>query len=144
MAWGLQQDHCYTQSVFQVILWQENVMEVHDWETLGEHNLNIITQWGKRKTVILLALKHSIIQKTWSIICMLNPTPSTGNTLCTPMHENKCVQHLRLICHYVSSVILRLMFLSQRFVRWVWPVHYPSLVATLCSMTATTWSGTSH
>ena len=45
-------------------------MEVHDWETLGEHNLNI-TQWGKRKTVILLALKHSIIQKTWSIICML-------------------------------------------------------------------------
>ena len=31
--------------------------------------MNIITHWGKHKTVILLALKHSIIEKTWSIIC---------------------------------------------------------------------------
>ena len=28
-----------------------------------------ITHWGKHKTVILLALKQSIIEKTWSIIC---------------------------------------------------------------------------
>ena len=41
---------------------------------IGEHNLSIIklgimTQWGKHKTVILLALKHNIIEKTWSIVC---------------------------------------------------------------------------
>ena len=44
-------------------------MLLHNWETLSEHNLSIMTHWGKHKTVILLALKHSIIQKTWSIIC---------------------------------------------------------------------------
>ena len=64
MALGLQQDHCYTQSMFQAILRQENVMKaivIAYWETLSEHNLSIMTQWGKHKTVILLALKHCII-----------------------------------------------------------------------------------
>ena len=31
--------------------------------------MNIMAHWGKHKTGILLALKHSIIEKTWSIIC---------------------------------------------------------------------------
>ena len=39
-------------------------MLLHNWETLSEHNLNIMTHWGKHKTVILLALKHTIIEKT--------------------------------------------------------------------------------
>ena len=51
----------------------EKQLRLHDWETLSEHNLSIMTQWGKHKTVILLALKHSIIEKTWSIIYQAYP-----------------------------------------------------------------------
>ena len=47
----------------------EKQLLLHDYETSSEHNLSRMTQWGKHKTVILLALKHSIIEKTWSIIC---------------------------------------------------------------------------
>ena len=45
MALGLQQDHCYTQSMFQAILQQENVMKeivIACWESLSGHNLSII------------------------------------------------------------------------------------------------------
>ena len=42
----------------------EKQVLLHDWKTLSEHNLSIMTQWEKHKTVILLALKHSIIEKT--------------------------------------------------------------------------------
>ena len=48
-------------------MWWKQLL-LHDWETLSEHNLSIMTQWGKHKTVILLALKHSIIEKTWSLV----------------------------------------------------------------------------
>ena len=80
VALGLQQDNSlktiYTIYVPRYIIagkGDEKHLLLHDWETLSEHNLSIMTQWGKHKMVILLALKHSIIIEKNLVRNMLKP-----------------------------------------------------------------------
>ena len=90
------------------------ILLLHDWATLSEHNLSIMTHWGRNKTIILLKMKHSIIEKTWSIVysnlsVYMSSTPSPPNHLPCLVCETTPV----MVGHNDDLLLLSLACLCQ-------------------------------